>query len=908
VNYRLPNLLLVVMFGAAAASAQAVRPVPPVGAIGPRLEPEEDVGVPVRMFENPNLDRYLRRAQTFLAAANYVAAIEVLQDVIQGRTIEFLGSSEDHPPGGPPGDPGVAVDPERAGDDSRSPIALDAANSVFSQDGRLYRPVRRLCHELLAEMPAHGIELYRTLHEVAANEMLAAALATGSVSDLEQVVNRYFVTLPAGRAMVLLADRFMHEGRYRAAVQVLRDLVEIYPKDNLKRAGADEVWCKFKIALCLSLSGEFAVAQEAVRQLAAEHPEDSLRILGELQSVRDFPAMAMFAEDLLALADAALGEQAPSWLDGLDESDEELVPLWQYRFVDPDPYRNPKSTKSESTMFWGRSGQGMTSMPYANRYGPASWIRFVLAEVTGGPPQALFLDHYRLRIADARTGLLLREGDGIVAPAKPRDGHPRIRIAASDHALMRPVEDEARRYIIIGHSRVTAQSTNVLKASELVAYDRITDQRVWDSTEWLDGDAGLRDVTFLSAPTIFGERLLLPALRRDAYSLECLDRSTGRPLWHTLLHSGGSPFFKAPGSPVEVAGAIAFVATNAGCLAAVDAFAGDLRWIRRYERDDPLRPTKTAKPSAKQQVNMHYGVNFVSSEIKGFLPNDLIVAHGLVVMAPCDGGMLLCVDGATGEPVWMLDGQTSYVPYGKLKTIVGATADDLFVTSEEALVCISLRGGLLKWSRELPPPQGRKHRGRGRGAVVGSHVLIPGEGEIHVFDIEREGARRRMLLPRFGVGPEPAVGPFNIVSKGPWLGLGYRGGVEVFSSKSALREMAAESADAVTRAGYLISAGDGVAAEEVLSRWLARESLTPAQKRQGCRRLLSLVRARGLQLAAQGKLAEAMAALDEIGSLFVEREDRMGWCLARVEVCKAGDDLLAHEREQQQLYDFMEGR
>ena len=30
-------------------------------------------------------------------------------------------------------------------------------------------------------------------------------------------------------------------------------------------------------------------------------------------------------------------------------------------------------------------------------------------------------------------------------------------------------------------------------------------------------------------------------------------------------------------------------------------------------------------------------------------------AHGLVIFAPCDGSVIVCLDGASGEPVWMLN-------------------------------------------------------------------------------------------------------------------------------------------------------------------------------------------------------------------------------------------------------------
>ena len=37
------------------------------------------------------------------------------------------------------------------------------------------------------------------------------------------------------------------------------------------------------------------------------------------------------------------------------------------------------------------------------------------------------------------------------------------------------------------------------------------------------------------------------------------------------------------------------------------------------------------------------------------LPDDLVVTNGLVIFGACDSGVLLCVDGATGQPVWVVD-------------------------------------------------------------------------------------------------------------------------------------------------------------------------------------------------------------------------------------------------------------
>lgn len=896
------TFLVAVALSAIAAPAQQVRAVAPIGTVAtPPNGANDEKGVPVEMFENPNLDRYLHRAQSFLEREDYAAAIQVLQDVVEGRTVEVVGA---------PAAPDTAAAPPAEAAKQPAPSGpvrqvLDARRAVFSADGRLYRPVRRLCHELLARLPAIGIELYRAEHEVAAAELLDAALADGSVPALEGVANRYFVTLAAGRAMVLLADRLMHEGRYRAAVQVLRDLVQVYPADSRRRLGIDDVWCGFKIALCLRLAGDAAAARGEAERLAQQHPDATLRLLGELQAVRDLPANDLFAS---AVVDLTTRGTAAAEIACVDATTDALLPVWQYRFADPDPYRDPKSANNRGgNPFSIDDGARATTMPHAGRYGPATWVTFLPA-ADGGEPRAVFLEHYRLRVAAAETGLLLAEGDGVDRPPLPREGHPRVRIAASDFALLRPVYDESRFYAVLGHSRNTTSNADALKASELVAYQRRTLQRAWSSADWHDGDDGLRDVTFLAAPTVVGERLLLPTLRRDVYELRCLDRRTGRPQWSAPIHAGGSPFFKAPGVPVAVHGGIAFVATNAGCLAAVDVFTGDVRWIRRYERSDPLRSPPRPKRSDRVEP-MQYAGQFLHAELTGFAPNDLVVAEGLVVLAACDSDMLLGIDSASGAPVWMLDATTRHAPYGKLRELVGATADDLFLVAERALVCVGLRGGLVRWARELPASSSRRSAGRGRGVIVGDQVLVPGDREIFVFDARGERATRRLPLPPFDASRDPLDGSFDLTSNGPMLAVGFEGGVEVFGSAAALLALAATVDDAERRASLLVAAGDRAAAVALLTETLRNAADVDAQRREMLTaQLLQLVRESADGLAQTGRLDAGLQALDGIADLVQQRQRRLAWHLARLDICGEAGDLRAHEREQQRLYDYMEGR
>ncbi|HLQ39019.1 MAG TPA: PQQ-binding-like beta-propeller repeat protein, partial [Planctomycetota bacterium] len=416
----------------------------------------------------------------------------------------------------------------------------------------------------------------------------------------------------------------------------------------------------------------------------------------------------------------------------------------------------------------------------------------------------------------------------------------------------------------------------------------------------------LKDVTFQAAPTVFGERLLLPALRRGAYSLQCLDRSTGRPLWCTKLHAGGTHFVKAPGTPVQLMGGIAYVLTNAGCLAAVDAFAGDLKWVRRYERRDPHH--KTSKNPRQRAQNLNFGNQFVEQELPSFLPSELLCADGLLVAAPCDGEALLCLDGASGDVRWFIDGSGAYAQYNKLQYLVGANARFLYLASQTDLLCVGRQSGVRLWSKKLPTDDALGNW-RGRGCVLDDYVLMPGSREVLVLDAEGRQDWRRLKLPPFGVGPEPLATAANLTVAGPWLGVAYEAGIEVYSTASALRQLAAASREPLQQAGYLVVSGDADAAIDRLCSWLQESKAHPPELHtRAAAKLLNLARERALALASADQRDAATALLDRVRAFATDRTVRMNWHLARLDLWKQVQDLRAYADEQQRLYRFMEGK
>jgi hypothetical protein len=261
-----------------------------------------DPGPVVRLLESPNVDRFLRRAQDFLGRSDWPNAIRVIQDVIEGRTLEEGAPAGAEPaevpapakpnPQPAPG-PGVTRRTAAGQPEAAQPVADDpwrnadesGAQSVFSADERLYRPVQRLCHELLASLPPEGVAWYRTQFEVIADREYAAALRARDVSALELVYDRWFLTRAAARRCARPATcswTRADAGGPPGVSPAARRLSESARRES----GIDELWLRARLMLCLALLGERASAEAAVEELRSAHAEDSLRIQGELVPVK----------------------------------------------------------------------------------------------------------------------------------------------------------------------------------------------------------------------------------------------------------------------------------------------------------------------------------------------------------------------------------------------------------------------------------------------------------------------------------------------------------------------------------------------------------------------------------------------------------------------------------------------
>ncbi|MGE3878291.1 MAG: PQQ-binding-like beta-propeller repeat protein [Planctomycetota bacterium] len=867
----------------AVGSADAPAQEPPLPATAGEDSPDGPV---VHMLESPNIDRFLRRAQEFLARSEWEQAITVLQDVVDGRTL-----AEELPTTPTPSESPTDSAPTAPDETSENwgEIGESASMMVFSQDQRLFRPVQRLCQDLLASLPAEGVAAYRARFEIDAERQLAQARESGRIDAFRAVHDRYFLTKAGGTALREAADRQLDSGRFRQAHRSYRDLLEVYPEALRRDLGLDDLWLRVRALICLSLMGERSSAAASIAELVEHHPDDSIRIAGELIPVREIANSPIF--QTAARVPSARRSDDELRLSGPEDT---LLPFFEYRYEDGDPYRAGKISNQDHVIFL-QSTSGIAGLPKVTELRPGTSVTFAGTE-PGITNEVFFLDHYRLTKVEVPSGRILAMANtnnslDELRVQDPRAGHARSRIPVYDQVLLRATVAEDRVFTITGVGAERASGVSPILRTVLRCYARDDLRLLWSTVD----EPLLDSATFLAAATIADGKLYVPALVGGTFWLACLSAADGSIHFRTPIHRGGTLLAKPPAVPAVVDGGIAFVSTNAGTVAAIDAVSGGVRWIRRYERTDPLRP-KRIERNRRLDVGVFGGSILHEVALSGFAPTDLLLRDGLLVIAPTDGDQLLCLDTATGEVAWRFERD-------RFRVILGMTDDTLVLASSTEIMAVDIRGGLRRWQRNVP---GTRTDGEwsGRGTMIGNLVVLPTEQGLSVTPLSPDATWTTLRLPPLRVGHDRLRGAFNVFRAGPWLAAVYAGGFEVYSSRSALASLLAATVDPGERASLLAQAGDLSAAVEVYESMVGTQPVTLPDPHGA--RMLSLCSEIALAQASRGLREQAITTLDRARK-FVEAPGLlMRWHLARIEIFEAIEDMDAVANEQRALYRVME--
>jgi len=714
-----------------ALSAARIRVVPR-GAVQPgpaaraapaeEVEPDAEEARPLPLVNvDEELCDCLEDAQDLIAAEDYARAIEILQAL------------------------------------------LDRAGQCFvtTSDPRRYVSLSLRVSELLGQMPAEGLQLYRRLNDAQAERLFRPAADRCDEAGLREVARRFLHSSVGAQAVNLLGTILFDRGEFSQAARCWRDLLDI------RDGGVDEPTLLAKIAVAHHFAGEGHRAEEALKLLSERHARAEAVLAGREQPVVGFVRRLLASPGPQSVGPRAQLRDWPSLMgrpDGLGV----MSPCR--------PVLSPRWTRPEGKLRFNPNVRAIT--------GAIPLIHQPWNSARGQPPGQVDLDEGRLVIA-------LRSGSRTRQTTLPATIHP---IVVGETVLCREADEVAAYDLLTGQKlwasfnfplyrslgagvRVRGSYSSVAVAEDSGAWSlsaadgkvlavgnflppayrfrraaaAVRGQRqLADTSElaalslpgqgrllWRVG-AGkgsaeiVRNCRFLTAPTCAAGKAYVLAEYLESHHLLCLSAETGELVWSALV--GQMPVASGSytsayldlSSPPAIAGGRVLVVTNAGVVAAFDAATGRALWAYQY-------------PSAFSQgrsgpIQFRYGqVN------TAYPPNPIIVTQGLAITLPADSGQLLGLRADTGRLAWGVSrrGQRD----------LSAVDESRVLLSGENLFIVDAATGRERWSA---PAYVREVFGR--PAVTTDDILASGKGELI-----------RVRLADLSVSRPPLVRPDGIL-------------------------------------------------------------------------------------------------------------------------------------------------
>jgi outer membrane protein assembly factor BamB len=642
----------------------------------------------------------------------------------------------------------LAVLQELLEDHATAVLALEAQEAARGQvESVSYVGVGSWAMDVLRTLPEATLRLYRERHraesEAALGEALEAAQA-GGFGPLVSVAQRWPVTEAAGRAWLAMGDLLFERGEVDAARAAwMRALPALEPSlaQALPRALA-------------RVGSDAEGAGDAAEEVVLEGPPPAPRLSeGQLLAWLEDRAGEQPWNGLLARLRASVSlppEPAISGRSALGGDDPAGRPFgqqpegWPVELNLPrDPYwQSPASRR----VFPVRAGQRLllsTSRQLwcvAAETGELLWRQGTSAFGDDLPSWAEAERSIR-GMETFREAIDIDEG--FVAPAS--DGT--VALAAFQLPLEVESQQDYNEHEII----------KVLPERRLAAFDLELGTPLWHHAPpagW-DGDSGsfAERFTVVSPPVVHAGRVIVQCARtrgRIELHVAAFDLRTGDLAWSTPVITGQRQLnmfgrmeqeFVAPPVVCSEEGR-AFVLTQLGVVACLDAFSGAPLWESSYEQV-PLTAGRWRRAGTLASV---------------WRNGPPILHEDAVLAAPFDSPHLLALDAATGEVRWSMR-QTRLClaadPTGRTREVnqLLGVREGLLVLGGERVAAFEAASDSL--ARQAPsrlawafPPVGADSlpsRWLPAPVLSGRSVLVPDERELVELDLVT--GRRLALLP-----------------------------------------------------------------------------------------------------------------------------------------------------------------
>lgn len=229
-----------------------------------------------------------------------------------------------------------------------------------------------------------------------------------------------------------------------------------------------------------------------------------------------------------------------------------------------------------------------------------------------------------------------------------------------------------------------------------------------------DPDSFENRLSLPSPPVVKGDRVFC-----DGHQIEggirvflfCLDLATGKKIWQTPVGIGqqeltmfNMDFREFTATPITEEAGTLYICSNLGFVAAVDALAGEIRWITEYGS----MPIPQAGHYTEPRPRPVFWAN-----------TPPLVSGNVVVTTPLDADSLVAFNRHTGKILWTVPRERIW--RSGYRRLAGIRGDKVIVSGRGGAVALSLESGARLWST---PALAGADSCIGRGAMTDEKLYL----------------------------------------------------------------------------------------------------------------------------------------------------------------------------------------
>ncbi|MEZ0226982.1 MAG: PQQ-binding-like beta-propeller repeat protein [Planctomycetota bacterium] len=615
------------------------------------------------------------------------------------------------------------IDPDIDSRRSNSIIFVDDSPSANAAQPKLKRfiGVIEKANAFLRSLPKEARDKYRAKYDTRAQAAFRAALESDdSVRDLVKACDRYALASGAAEALESAADRSFAKGELERARRLYDRLLRDH-KTDLKKPGK----VREKLLLASVPLGRKADVERLLKEMTAEDKDAKVHVNGVARS------REQILELTLKNQAAIRGESSDSkpFLNLPRGDTANRASFGRAIRVGPSRFR-PRSF-DEGALDGGRYPSRMDrgADPGPARHLPLLWNDTIFVST-----------------ADRLRGFAL---DGTEKPKitlvgiNYTDDNPNVQFASA-----------IERGILIAPHVERAQDEQSFRGipikvkipmRKLGGFELERWRWKWDHTKDLV-NTELAKASFPVAPVCTDGDCFVAAFKIEGF-VNCyaaaFNAETGAVRWSSWIASGqveqtmfGEHAREPLCAPVAVGDGLVFDATQMGCVAALDADTGRLRWVNEY--DQIL--VNSAKGYYPDPRNIIWENNAPVYDVASN-------GQGVVVVAPMDSEFYYGLDALSGAQLWRCSNRKrdTFEPNAELRYVVGASDGRVVVSGGRRVLCHDMATGKLKWKVELD-----RRLVAGRGVIAAGKVYVPTSETIEVINLATGTLEASQAVPLGG--------------------------------------------------------------------------------------------------------------------------------------------------------------